>query len=79
MAVRPDHVHLLIRLDPGTSVARAAWLLKGASSHHLRRMFSALAKTVSPTSLWADGYFAESVGAVQDIRIRDYIARQAHA
>jgi putative transposase len=74
--VQPDHVHLLIQLGPDASVAAAVQALKGVSSLRLRQEFPALKAVLRQDALWAVGYFAESVGVVQDETIRRYIREQ---
>lgn len=51
----PDHLHVLVRMHPATSVARLAQELKGASSYHINHVFR-------PTNRhrWQGGYGAFS-------------------
>jgi REP element-mobilizing transposase RayT len=67
----PDHIHLLVRLHPATSVSALVKDVKGASSHFVRSVLSPGAPFQ-----WQTGYGAFSVG-VRDIpRTRDYIQHQ---
>ena len=74
--IQPDHVHLLVQLPPKEAVAHAVQILKGGSSKKIREEFSELEEFLWGDSLWADGYFAESVGQVTESRIKAYIQNQ---
>ena len=76
LSIQRDHVHLLVQIGPDLSVARVVQLLKGGTSFRLRREFPELEEFLWGDSLWADGYFAESVGSVQEELIRKYIREQ---
>lgn len=60
MEVMPDHVHLLLSIDPQLSIHRAIKRIKGRSSHDLREEFPWL-KSRIPT-LWTNSYFVSTVG-----------------
>lgn len=74
--VQLDHVHLLIQLKPTISVSKAIQLLKGGSSRVVRQEFPELEEFLWGDSFWADGYFAETVGRVNEDMIRKYIQNQ---
>ena len=74
--VQTDHVHLLVQLPPKESVAHAMQLMKGGTSKVIRVEFPELEEFLWGDSLWADGYFAESVGQVTEARIKAYIQNQ---
>lgn len=74
--VQVDHVHLLIQLPPKEAVSHAMQLMKGGTSKVIRDEFPELEEFLWGDSLWADGYFAESVGQVTESRIRQYIQNQ---
>ncbi len=74
--VKDDHVHLLVQLPPKEAVAHAVQLMKGGTSRKIREDFPELEEFLWGDSLWADGYFAESVGQVTESRIRAYIKNQ---
>ena len=76
LSIQRDHVHLLIQIEPEMSVARAVQLLKGGTSFKLRKEFPELEEFLWGDSLWADGYFAESVGSTQEETVRRYIREQ---
>ncbi|MGH7239843.1 MAG: IS200/IS605 family transposase [Candidatus Saccharimonadales bacterium] len=74
--VQVDHVHLLVQLPPKEAVSHAVQLMKGGTSKVIREEFPELEEFLWGDSLWADGYFAESVGQVTAARIKAYIQNQ---
>lgn len=72
--VMPDHVHLLIEVDPQFGINRAVRHIKGASSHTLRTEFPSL-KSRLPT-LWTNSYFVSTVGSAPLSAIKEYIKNQ---
>lgn len=74
--IQVDHVHLLIQLPPKEAVAHAMQFLKGGTSKVIRQEFPELEEFLWGDSLWADGYFAESVGQTTEKTIRSYIQNQ---
>jgi putative transposase len=59
MEVMPDHVHLLVTVDPQFGIQRLMKLVKGRSSRLLRQEFPKL-KTRMP-SLWTNSYFVATI------------------
>ncbi len=51
-------------------------LMKGGTSKVIRTEFPELEEFLWGDSLWADGYFAESVGRVTESYIKTYIQNQ---
>lgn len=76
MEVMPDHVHLLVEVDPQYGIHRAVRLIKGRSSRLLRDEYPWL-KSRLPT-LWTNSYFVSTVGGVPLKTIRQYIENQKH-
>lgn len=74
MEVMPDHVHLLIEVDPQYGINKAVRHIKGASSHALRTEFPPL-KSRLPT-LWTNSYFVSTVGGAPLSAIKQYIENQ---
>lgn len=72
----PDHVHILIQLPPRTNLPTAVQYLKGGSSKIIRKEFPELQEFLWGDSLWADGYFAETVGRASEDAMRMYIRMQ---
>ena len=59
LAIQPDHVHLFIRANPYTLPSDIPRLIKGRSSHDLRKEFPPLRKL---PSLWTRSYFLSTAG-----------------
>lgn len=76
LAIMPDHVHMLLQLPPRDAVPKAVQFLKGGSSKVVRKEFPELEEFLWGDSLWADGYFAETVGRANEDIIRRYIKAQ---
>ena len=74
MEIMPDHVHLLIEVDPQFGINKAIRHIKGVSSHALRMEFPSL-KSRLPT-LWTNSYFVSSVGGAPLEEIKKYIQIQ---
>lgn len=74
MEIMPDHVHLLIEVDPQFGINQAIRSIKGFSSHSLRNEFPTL-KTRLPT-LWTNSYFVSTVGGAPLEVIKQYIQNQ---
>ena len=70
---------MLIQINPRESVARTAQLMKGGTSKIIREEFPELEEFLWGDSFWADGYFAESVGQVEEEVIRKYIHEQSES
>jgi putative transposase len=76
MSVQEDHVHMLVQISPRESVAEVVKILKGGTSKVIRSEFPELEEFLWGDSLWADGYFAETVGTVDEEVVRKYIKDQ---
>jgi len=74
MEIMPDHVHILLEVDPQYGIHRAIKLIKGRTSHHLRREFESLTSRL-PT-LWTNSYFVSTVGGSPLAAIKKYIENQ---
>ena len=74
LEVMPDHVHLLVEVDPQYGVHRLIREIKGRSSHALRKEFPSLA-TRLPT-LWTNSYFVSTVGGSPLAIVKQYIENQ---
>ncbi len=74
MEVMPDHVHLLVEVDPQFGIHRLVRLLKGRSSRLLRQEFPRLRSRL-PT-LWTNSYFLATVGGAPLAVIKQYIENQ---
>lgn len=76
LAIQEDHVHIVIQIKPSDRVAEVVQYLKGGTSRVMRKKFPELEEFLWSDSLWADGYFAESVGQVEEEVVKRYIANQ---
>jgi len=66
-----DHVHVLLSLTPGISIAKAVQLIKGGSSKWIHETFPHL-----QNFSWQEGYGAFSIGISQVDDTRKYIETQ---
>ena len=76
LEIMPDHVHMLLQIKPDKSLSKVVQQLKGGSSKVLRRDFPELEEFLWGDHFWGQGYFAESVGQVNEEVIRKYIRNQ---
>ena len=74
MEVMPDHVHMLMEVNPQLGVHKAVKRIKGRSSHDLRGEFPWLRKRL-PT-LWTNSYFVSTVGGAPLESVKRYIENQ---
>ena len=74
MEVMPDHVHILVEVDPQFGIHRAVKRIKGRSSHDLREEFPQLKRRL-PT-LWTNSYFVSTVGGAPFDVVKRYIEHQ---
>lgn len=72
--IMPDHVHLLIDVNPYVGIYKVISLLKGYSSKELREKFPKL-KSRLPT-LWTRSKFVSTVGSVSLEVVKKYIENQ---
>jgi putative transposase len=74
LEIMPDHVHLLIEVDPQYGIHRLIRRIKGRTSRILRQEFPRL-KSRLPT-LWTNSYFVSTVGGAPLALIKQYIEQQ---
>lgn len=74
MEIMPDHVHLLVEVDPQFGIHRFVKRVKGRSSRELRGAFKTL-RTRLPT-LWTNSYFVSTVGGAPLAAVKQYIESQ---
>ncbi|HLQ28656.1 MAG TPA: IS200/IS605 family transposase [Ktedonobacteraceae bacterium] len=74
LAIQPDHVHLFLRSNPYTRPSDIARLIKGRSSHDLRKEFPHLLRM---PSLWTRSAFYSTAGNVSSEIIQKYIEKQS--
>lgn len=76
MEVMPDHVHLLVQVDPQFGIHKFVKQAKGRSSRVLRQEFEWL-KSRIPT-LWTNSYFCATVGGAPLEIVKQYVENQKH-
>lgn len=74
MEVMPDHVHLLLSVDPQKGILNIVSKIKGHTAHVLRKEFPSL-KSRLPC-LWTRSKFVSTVGAVSLDVVKSYIDDQ---
>jgi len=74
MEVMPDHVHLLVEVNPQFGIAKLIRYFKRRSSRILRQEFAWLRSRL-PT-LWTNSYFVSTVGGASISVIKQYIESQ---
>ena len=74
MEVMPDHVHMLVEVDPQLGIHKAVKRIKGRSSHDLREEFPWLKRRLP--SLWTNSYFVSTVGVAPPAIVKQYIENQ---
>jgi len=73
--IMPDHVHMLIQIPPKHAVSSVVGYIKGKSAIHVARHFLKRTRNYAGQSLWARGYFVDSVGRDLEV-IKRYIREQ---
>ena len=75
-SMSPDHIHLLLSVPPSISLSKLLQYIKGKSGRKLLMEFEHLRKRYWGQHLWARGYFAVTVGNVNQEDIQKYIEEQ---
>ncbi len=74
LEVMPDHVHLLVDVDPQFGVHNFIKRIKGRTSRILRQEFPHL--TTKLPTLWTNSYFVSTVGGAPLAIVKKYIESQ---
>ena len=74
LEIMPDHVHLLVDVDPQFGIHKLVKRIKGRTSRELRENYPFL-KTKLPT-LWTNSYFVSTVGVDPLSVVKQYIENQ---
>ena len=74
MEIMPDHIHLLLDVDPRIGIVSIVGKIKGYTSHIIRKEFPWMKKRLP--SLWTRGKFIASVGSVTLAVVQTYIDSQ---
>lgn len=74
LEIMPNHVHILMEVDPQFGVHKAVKSFKGYTSRVLRSEYPSL-KTRMPT-LWTNSYFVSTVGGAPLEVVKQYMENQ---
>lgn len=74
LELMPDHVHLLVEVDPQFGIHKLIKTIKGKTSRILRKEFPIL--TTKLPTLWTNSYFVSTVGGAPLAVIKQYIENQ---
>ena len=74
MEIMPDHVHLLLEVDPQLGIHKVVKTIKGRTSRILRQEYHWL--TTKIPTLWTNSYFVSTVGGAPLAVIKQYIENQ---
>ena len=74
MEIMPEHVHLLVEVDPQYGIHKLIKTIKGRSSRFIRSEFKWI-KSRLPT-LWSNSYFVSTVGGAPLEVIKQYVETQ---
>jgi putative transposase len=74
LAIKPDHIHLFVRVFPETAASEVVKECKGLTSFELRRKYPDPLKKLP--SMWTRSYFAATAGNVSQEVIQKYIEAQ---
>tara|TARA_B100001113_G_C20676236_1_gene434374 strand:- start:141 stop:551 length:411 start_codon:yes stop_codon:yes gene_type:complete len=76
LEIMPDHVHLLVEVDPQFGIHKLIKTIKGRSSRIIRSEFKWI-KSRLPT-LWSNSYFVSTVGGAPLEVIKQYVETQKY-
>lgn len=74
MEIMPDHVHIMLGVDPQFGIHKAVKTIKGTTTRILRQEFPWLRSRI-PT-LWTNSYFCSTIGGAPVSVIKQYIENQ---
>ena len=75
VGIGPDHAHIFVASWKNYSIAELAQRFKGASSRVIRQKLPVrlTVKGLYGDSMWSDGYFHRTVGAVTTETMKKYV------
>jgi putative transposase len=73
LVVRPNHIHLLVKIPPKYAVSAIVAELKSKSAIQLFEEFPHLRQYLWKQQLWARGFHSNTVGGLNLDEVRDYI------
>ena len=74
MEIMPDHVHLLLEVDPQFGIHKAVKTIRGKTSRILRQEFHWL--TTKLPTLWTNSYFCSTVGGAPLEIVKQYEVKE---
>ena len=75
-SLSPDHIHMLVSVPPSISLSKLVQYIKGKSSRKVMMEFGHLKKRYWGQHMWAKGYFAVTVGNLNEQQVQKYIEEQ---
>lgn len=75
-SLSPDYIHLLISVPPSISLSKVMQYIKGKTSRKIMMEFEHLRKRYWGQHIWARGYFAVTVGNLNEGQSQEYIENQ---
>ncbi|MFH1562158.1 MAG: IS200/IS605 family transposase [Nitrospirota bacterium] len=76
IGIEVDHIHIVVSVPPGTSIAKAVQKLKGYPSFKIFKKYPELSEKIGKRALWQTGYFCRSVGDMNIPQIMAYLDKQ---
>ena len=76
LKVKPDHIHLLVRLEPKNALPDVVRTLKSLTARALFLEFPEIKRFLWNGSLWANGYCVNTVGGLDLEAVRHYIREE---
>ncbi len=73
--LQPDHVHMMISIQPKYAVSQVIGYIKGKSAIHLARVYGERKRNFVGQHFWARGFWVSTVGREEKV-IREYIRKQ---
>lgn len=73
--LRPDHVHMCLRIPPKYAVSNVVGYLKGKSAIMIARFFVGKERNFTGENFWARGYFVSTVG-LDEATVIEHIRNQ---
>ena len=78
LKIADDHVHMLAMIPPTISISTAMQKLKGLTAYLMLKEYSELRMELPEGTFWARGYYARTVGTLNEQLVRDYVNRTDH-
>ena len=76
LKVSPDHIHVLLKLQPKQAIPDVVRTLKSITARTLFQEFPDLKRHLWEGRLWASGYCVNTVGGLNLDAVRQYIREE---